>query len=264
MSMVWFCGHNIKGALKLKSKSSLTKLQLITQLILTLQSILYTYYANSTLGTVNEQMIIVGICDAVMIFATLLMVSQTNVVLITIKKLNIYIQIGLFFITITLHVGLSGSMYLSYCWQSYIDWCPSFDFLNLWYNLVPYWILITFTWNTLPSLVILITLMFALDKNTTILKTIHKLYSLDKYYIYLIGLQIVITASFFSSGILYGYTNILGDDKWSVLMLLFQRVLLTMHSIINHLTLNRVIGIIQNLQKCDSFFTSKVESHLRN
>ncbi|KAI8896026.1 hypothetical protein BC833DRAFT_599192, partial [Globomyces pollinis-pini] len=232
----------------LKKRKMLKYVQTIIQGILLVQCVLFTIYGYNSQGTVQDQSMMAQIIYSLLNIITLLSVIQNWYILIQILHIQkMVVKLGIIFIIIIFHIILSGSNYLAYCWQPDISWCPNLTLLNHWYNLTPYWFILMFIWNNLSCILMMINMIQLYFKTNQIMNSLMELNRIDSRFILLIILQLLLICGYFIVGILYGYTNILGDDKWSMIMLILQQLILVLHFILNSKISNRMIIVIHNL-----------------
>ncbi|KAI8901761.1 hypothetical protein BC833DRAFT_74987 [Globomyces pollinis-pini] len=181
--------------------------------------------------------------------ATILNVYQTTqfLFLMMTPKPTKYFKATTYASLALLHFILAGSYYFGFCWQLNVDFCIDAESLNGWLKLYPFWILIMFVWDIVPTFYVGLKLHYSYIGSWR--GSLKEIYYIDSSFLILSIHQVILGIVYFLVSYIRTHTNYLGSDKSYDSILGFESLILTAHTMLNILLLQKLGNLVRGGNK---------------
>ncbi|KAI8902895.1 hypothetical protein BC833DRAFT_571969 [Globomyces pollinis-pini] len=225
-----------------------------TQLLWVIYAVFQVYYYHYTDHNHTFQSILFAIIEVLYNVASLSTVVQTAILFFTFtaRDWSILSKSVIAASLLISHLLFGGGAYFAYCTNRDALYCIPDTFLYEWLALYQYWILVLFVWDTITPVLIVLELINK-SHNTKVKPNIRNflqiIHNTDRQFWIYLTVQIYLGTLFMVTGYIICHTRLLGDDLTSVTVETFQYTLLSIHSAVNILQLNRLVHIMQSLSR---------------
>ncbi|KAI8892779.1 hypothetical protein BC833DRAFT_610677 [Globomyces pollinis-pini] len=231
----------------------------ITQFLWLIHNFVYAYFWRIPLpyNKINQraQSILVATANFLLNIGTLLSTFHTLTVMNTLNNISRKRRVMQYVFLITTHIILAGGYYVSLCFKSDNDFsfCIPYHISRLWIRLHHLWMLFVFLWNLIPSVSIPMTICRIKHKNDTRYQLIKRIYDVDKTMVLMIFIQIGCAFIYWALGISASISNVFGDSYVVYTLIVFSVCIVSFHSFLNVLLLERLIETINLIHSGNAF-----------
>ncbi|KAJ3000281.1 hypothetical protein HDV02_006492 [Globomyces sp. JEL0801] len=230
----------------------------VSQIMWFLWIFTHTYYYNVIFPTYQSMLWFSQIKNSLFGLATLATVVNSTTFLLAfhiVKRKSL--QFLWYLLVLIVHIILCGGKYFDYfrLQQS------SDSFLKQWQDLAIIWIVLLFGYNILPSFYISISILRIDSKHPTVFHVLSDLFKVDKKFLFMMIVQLLITICYFAMSIVQNLTEFFGNDRQWLAINGPITLCFVFHSILNCLFIEHV-RVIMGLRTKISTLQNELENSM--